>query len=124
MRVVVLSRTVWPPAESVTTSRRRTLPPPPREEAKNRDMTRPRAPTTIRITPTTWMLTPETVAVTAQVRIAPAARSTRLSPMRTIYLLGCATSAIASLLPGANLAKPYGRPEGSGPTRGATDVAP
>ena len=30
-------------------------------------------PTISRITPTVWMLTPETVAVTAQVRIAPAA---------------------------------------------------
>src|SRR3989442_7596381 len=33
-----------------------------------------------RITPTVWMLRPDTVAVTAQVRIAPAAISSRLTP--------------------------------------------
>jgi hypothetical protein len=44
------------------------------------DRTRPIAPTTSRITPIVLMSTPETVAVTAQVRMAPAAMRMRLTP--------------------------------------------
>ena len=48
-------------------------PTPPHDDQKIIEMTSPTMPTTIKITPTVWMLTPETVAVTAHVRIAPAA---------------------------------------------------
>ena len=44
---------------------------PPQLDQKSIERMRPAAPTIIRMTPTTLMSTPETVAVTAQVRIAP-----------------------------------------------------
>ena len=45
-------------------------------------------PTTIRIKPTVWMFTPETVAVTAQVRIAPTAIRIDADSESHVFLLG------------------------------------
>src|SRR5712691_11096098 len=56
-------------------------PGPPQDDQKTIDSTRPMIPMISRITPTVWMLRPETVAVTAHVRIAPAAISSRLTPI-------------------------------------------
>src|SRR6266496_177866 len=63
---------------------------PPQDDQKIIEITRPMIPTTSRITPTVWMLTPETVAVTAQVRIAPAAMRRMLTPTptRSSFALG------------------------------------
>src|SRR5439155_8557202 len=62
--------------------RRRDVPPtPPHDDQNISDSSRPMAPTTIRITPIVLMSTPETVAFTAQVRIAPAAIRIRLTTM-------------------------------------------
>ena len=53
---------------------------PPQDDQKIIESTRPRAPTTIRMTPIVWSSRPETVAFTAQVRIAPTAIRKMLTP--------------------------------------------
>ena len=59
----------------------------PTTTRRSSESTRPMMPTINRITPTVWMLTPETVAVTAQVRIAPAAMRRMLTPTPMWVLL-------------------------------------
>ena len=56
-------------------------PTPPQLDQNIIERTRPIAPTTIRITPMVLMSRPETVALTAQVRIAPTAIRIRLTPI-------------------------------------------
>ena len=60
---------------------RLTPPKPPQLDQNTSDNINPTIPTTRRMTPTTWMFSPETVALTAQVKIAPAAINSRLTPV-------------------------------------------
>ena len=55
-------------------------PTPPHDDQKIIESTRPRAPTIMRMTPIVWISRPETVAFTAQVRIAPTAMRKMLTP--------------------------------------------
>src|SRR5476649_1128250 len=59
------------------------LPKPPQLDQKKSETPKPMIPTISRMTPTVWMLIPLTVALTAQIRTAPAAarRRLKLSPI-------------------------------------------
>src|SRR5262245_22321629 len=65
----------------MTTSSRSWRPKPPQLDQKIIDSSRPRAPTTMRITPIVWISRPDTLAFTAQVRMAPAAMRMMLTPI-------------------------------------------
>ena len=62
-------------------------PTPPQVDQNISDRTRPIAPTTIRMMPMVLMSRPDTVALTAQVRMAPTAIRIRLTPMPIEILL-------------------------------------
>src|ERR1700676_3395952 len=74
--------TVEPPAPAVR------VPKPPQLDQKKRETTKPTIPATSRMTPTVWMLIPLVVALTAQIRTAPAADRRRLK-LRPISYLRC-----------------------------------
>ncbi len=70
------------PSSTVVVVRRRSAAPnPPQLDQNMRDRTMPIPPTIIRMIPIVLMLKPDVVALTAQVRIAPAAIRIRLTPI-------------------------------------------